>query len=128
MKIAVTAKGQKLDDAVDPRFGRCSYFLVIDSETLGLEAIENPNVAAGGGAGVQSAQRMAELDVKAVLTGNCGPNAHQTLAAADIQVIVGVTGTVRQAVEQFKAGSLTATSSPNVTSHFGTGNGNPANA
>ena len=119
MKIAVTAKGKTLDDQVDPRFGRCQYFLVVDTDTLNTEPIENPNVALGGGAGIQSAQLMAEHDVKVVLTGNCGPNAHQTLSAADIEVVVGVSGTVREAVKQFTSGALSSTQKPNVASHFG---------
>jgi predicted Fe-Mo cluster-binding NifX family protein/NAD-dependent dihydropyrimidine dehydrogenase PreA subunit len=123
MKIAVTAKGKALDDQVDPRFGRCPYFLVVDTDTMDFEAIENSNAALGGGAGIQSGQLMAEHDVKCVLTGNCGPNAFQTLGAADIQVIVGVSGIVRQAVEQFKSGALSSTSDPNVASHFGMGAG-----
>lgn len=121
MKIAVTAKGKTLDDQVDPRFGRCPYFLVVDTETLKAEAIENPNLALGGGAGIQSAQLMAEHDVKVVLTGNCGPNAYQTLNAAEIEVIVGAAGKIRDVVEQFKSGALSSTQSPNVASHFGMG-------
>ncbi len=123
MKIAVTAKGKTLEDQVDPRFGRCPYFLVFETETLEVEPLENPNLTAGGGAGIQSAQLMAEHDVKAVLTGNCGPNAHQTLTAAGIDVIVGVNGTIREAVEKFKSGTLSAAREPNVGSHFGTGGG-----
>ena len=123
MKIAVTAKGKTLEDLVDPRFGRCLVFLIVDTETLATEAIENANVALGGGAGIQSAQLMAEHDVKVVLTGNCGPNAYQTLNAAGIEVIVGVSGRIRDAVEQFKAGSLSSTQGPNVASHFGMGAG-----
>ncbi|NLE67722.1 MAG: 4Fe-4S binding protein [Lentisphaerae bacterium] len=123
MKIAVTAKGRTLDDQVDPRFGRCSYFLVIDAETLDVKPLENPNLALGGGAGIQSAQLMAEHEVKAVLTGNCGPNAYQTLKAADIEVIVGASGTVREAIGKFKAGGLSSTQGPNVASHFGMGAG-----
>ncbi len=123
MKIAVTARGKTLDDAVDPRFGRCPYFVIVETETLVIEPIENPGIAQGGGAGVQSAQLMAEHDVKTVLTGNCGPNAYQTLNAADVKVIVGVSGTVRAAVEQFKSGALSSTQGPNVASHFGTGGG-----
>lgn len=121
MKIAVTARGKTLDDQVDPRFGRCSYFLVVDSETLQAEAVENPNLALGGGAGIQSAQLMAEHDVKVVLTGNCGPNAYQTLNAAEIEVVVGAGGKICDAVEQFKSGALSSTQGPNVASHFGMG-------
>ena len=126
MKIAVTASGPTLDDQVDPRFGRCPYFLIVETDTMEFEALENANIAVGGGAGIQSGQLMADRDVKAVLTGNCGPNAFQTLGAAGIQVIVGVSGVVRQAVEQFKSGALSAASDPNVASHFGTGAGGAA--
>ena len=119
MKIAVTASGPTLDANVDPRFGRCAHFLIVDTDTLDFEAVENPNVALGGGAGIQSAQLVATRDVKFVLTGNCGPNAHETLSAAGIGVIPGCSGTVRDAVERFKAGQLNAASEPNVASHTG---------
>lgn len=88
-----------------------------------FEAFENPNIALGGGAGIQSAQLMADKGVSTVLTGNCGPNAFQTFGAANIQVITGVSGQVRQAVEQYKSGALSNTTTPNVQSHFGMGTG-----
>jgi len=119
MKIAVTSTGPTLDDNVEARFGRCPYFLIIDTDTIQLEAIENPNMALGGGAGIQSAQLMSEKGVTTVLTGNCGPNAFNVFGQAGIQVIVGVSGSVRNAVEQFKTGSLSSASGPNVASHFG---------
>ena len=119
MRIAITATGSTLDANVDPRFGRCAHFLIVDTDSLDFEAAENPNVALGGGAGIQSAQLMASRDVKFVLTGNCGPNAHETLSAAGIGVIPGCSGTVRDAVEQFKAGQLNTASGPTVASHSG---------
>jgi len=123
MKISVTATGPSLDDPVEVRFGRCPYFLIIDTDSMAVEALENSSTALGGGAGIQSAQLIAEQNVQVVLTGNCGPNAFKALDAAGIQVIVGVTGVVREAVEQFKAGTLTSASKPNVASHFGTSAG-----
>jgi predicted Fe-Mo cluster-binding NifX family protein/NAD-dependent dihydropyrimidine dehydrogenase PreA subunit len=119
MKIAVTSTGPTLDDNVEARFGRCPYFLIIDTDTMQYEAIENPNIALGGGAGIQSAQLMSEKSVTAVLTGNCGPNAFNVFGQAGIQVIVGVSGPVRNAIEQFKTGAFSSASGPNVTSHFG---------
>ena len=119
MKIAITASGLTLDANLDPRFGRCAYFLVVDTNTMEFEAVENPNVALGGGAGIQSAQLMAAKDVKFVLTGNCGPNAHETLSAAGIGVIPGCSGTVRDAVEWFKAGQFNTASEPTVARHSG---------
>jgi len=119
MKIAVTSTGPTLDDNVEARFGRCPYFLIIDTDTMQFEAIENPNIALGGGAGIQSAQLMSEKGVTTVLTGNCGPNAFNVFGQAGIQVIVGVSGVVRNAVEQFKTGAFSSSSGPNVASHFG---------
>jgi predicted Fe-Mo cluster-binding NifX family protein/NAD-dependent dihydropyrimidine dehydrogenase PreA subunit len=119
MKIAVTSTGPTLDDTVEARFGRCAYFLIIDAETMQYEPMENPNIALGGGAGIQSAQLMSEKGVTAVLTGNCGPNAFNVFGQAGIQVIVGLSGPVRNAVEQFKASGFTSASGPSVSSHFG---------
>ena len=121
MKIAITAVEPGLDAAVDPRFGRCPYFLIVETDDLAFEAVENPNVDSGGGAGVSSAQIVAEKGAKSVLTGNCGPKAYQTLSAVGIEIIVGCSGTVKDVVEQFKAGDLSASKDANVDSHFGTG-------
>jgi len=121
MKVAVTAVGPSLDDEVDPRFGRCAYFVVVDPGTMESEAIENASVSLGHGAGIQSAQVMSEKGVEVVLTGNCGPNAFMTLSAAGIQVILGVGGSAREAVEQFKSGALSSAAGANVAGHFGTG-------
>ncbi|MDD4998426.1 MAG: NifB/NifX family molybdenum-iron cluster-binding protein [Syntrophales bacterium] len=123
MKIAVSSSGQTLDDSVDARFGRCAYFLIIDPDTSEFEPIQNPNIALGHGAGIQSAQLLANKGVTVVLTGNCGPNAFQTFAAAGIQVITGVAGQVREAVRMYKSGAVAGASGPNVQGHFGTGMG-----
>ncbi|NMB77263.1 MAG: dinitrogenase iron-molybdenum cofactor biosynthesis protein [Myxococcales bacterium] len=123
MKVAISATGRTLDDAVDPRFGRCSTFLLVETDDMTFEAIENGNSSLGGGAGIQAAQLVAHKGVKAVLTGNCGPNAHQTLSAAGIDVIVGCSGTVSEVVARFKAGQLQPTTAPNVASHSGMGGG-----
>ena len=119
MKIAITATGPDLDSSVDPRFGRCAYFLIIDPETMEYGSIENPNISLGGGAGIQSAQLMAQKEVDTVLTGNCGPNAFRTFEASGIQVITGVSGSIQEAVNQYNSGAHPNATSPNVTSHFG---------
>jgi len=81
VKICVTSGGEALDSQVDPRFGRCQFFIIIDADTFEFEVIQNPNFSAASGAGIQSAQLVAGKDVKAVLTGNVGPNAFQVLNA-----------------------------------------------
>jgi len=89
MKVAISATAPRLDAEVDPRFGRCSYFVVIDPETMEFEALENSNAMAAGGVGITTAQMVANKGVQLILTGNCGPNAYQTLSAAGVQVITG---------------------------------------
>ena len=121
MKIAVTSTGTDLESAVDARFGRCTYFIFVDTDTMAFEAIENPNSSLGSGAGIQSVQFIAGKGVGAILTGNCGPNAFQTFRASGIQVFVGVSGIVKDAIEQFKSGTLSPASDANVASHFGAG-------
>jgi predicted Fe-Mo cluster-binding NifX family protein len=124
MKIAVSASSPELDSPVDPRFGRCPYFLIVDPETMEFEIVENPYVGASGGAGIQAAQLVAGKGVQAVLTGSCGPNAFQTLQAAGAKVVVGVTETVREAVQQFMSGAAyKEASGPDVLPHFGMGMG-----
>lgn len=125
MRIAITSTGPNLGAEVDPFFGRCSYFLFVQTEDLSFEAVENPNAALGGGAGIQSGQLVAERGADHVLTGNCGPKAFQTLSAAGIGVSVGCSGPVRDAVEQFKKSPLAATAEPNVASHSALGVGSP---
>jgi len=125
VKVAVTSSGPTLDDQVEARFGRCPYFLIVDTDSMQFEALENPNIALGGGAGIQSAQMMAERGVSHLLTGNCGPNAFRVLGQAGVEVVVGVTGRAREAVERFRAGEFASAGSANVQSHFGMGAGEP---
>jgi predicted Fe-Mo cluster-binding NifX family protein len=119
MKIAISAVGQTLDAEVDPRFGRCRCFIFIDPETMQFEVAENSSAMAAGGAGISAAQMVADKGVQAVLTGNCGPNAYQVLSAADIPVITGVSGSVRDAAQQYKEGKFQQSPRPNVAAHFG---------
>ena len=65
MRICITSEGDNLDSKVDPRFGRCRYFVIIDTDTIEFEAICNPNIDAMGGAGIQSGQLISEKKVSA---------------------------------------------------------------
>jgi len=119
MKIAISAAGHTLDSEVDPRFGRCRYFVIVDPESMQFEAVENSSAMASGGAGISAAQMIAGKGVQAVLTGNCGPNAYQVLSGAGIQVITGVSGSVKDAVQSYKSGKFQTSSQANVPDHFG---------
>ena len=123
MKICVTASSGSLDAQVDPRFGRCQYFLIVDSDKMDFEAMPNMGANTMGGAGIQAAQAVSNKGVGVVITGNVGPNAFKALSAAGINVLTGASGTVRDVIEMYKSGQLKETSGATVGEHFGMGTG-----
>jgi len=124
MKICVSSTGKNLDAVVDQRFGRCQYFLIVDTETMNVKTISNEGALSSGGAGIQAAQIITKEGVGSVITGNIGPNAFQILQAADIKVFTGGKGTIKDAIENYKKGKLKETGSANVESHSGIGGRN----
>jgi len=123
MRIAISAAAPGLDAEIEPRFGRCQHFVIVDPESMEFETLENSSAMAAGGAGISTAQMIAEKGVGVVLTGNCGPNAYQTLTAAGVQVVTGLSGKIKDAVEAYNAGKLQPSSQPSVGSHYGAGRG-----
>ena len=121
MKICITSQGDSISSEVDPRFGRCQYFIIADTETEEVQTVKNSNIDSMGGAGIQSGQFISEKKIKIVLTGNVGPNAYQTLKAAGVEIITGVSGKVADAIEKYKKGEYKTTDGPSVDSHFGMG-------
>lgn len=119
MKIAVSSQGEELDSPVDPRFGRARFFLIVDTESGTQYVCENSqNLNALQGAGIQAAENVMQQGVSALLTGHCGPKAFRALAAAGVEVFVDVTGSVRDAVENFKKGAYERASRPDVQGHW----------
>jgi predicted Fe-Mo cluster-binding NifX family protein len=119
MKILVTSDGTSLDSRVDPRFGRARHFVLVNTETGGASSHDNAqNLNAPQGAGIQAAQTVARLGAEAVLTGHVGPKAFTTLQAGNIVVYTGVSGTVKEAIEQFKGGRLAPTAKADVEGHW----------
>jgi predicted Fe-Mo cluster-binding NifX family protein len=102
MKIAITSTGTTLDSSVDPRFGRSAFIAFLDLQTGQLEALANPFADASGGAGIQSAQFVLDHRADALLTGHCGPKASAVLSDAGVQVVNGISGTVREAVASYR--------------------------
>ena len=109
MKIVVSANGADLDAPASPVFGRCSTYVFVDTDSMESESVENPAINAAGGAGIQAAQFVVERGAQAVISGNVGPNAFGVLQSADVPVYLFGGGTVRQAVEGYKSGQLSAT-------------------
>ncbi|MBS3809631.1 MAG: NifB/NifX family molybdenum-iron cluster-binding protein [Desulfobacterales bacterium] len=119
MKIAVSSKGNSLESELDARFGRAACFVFVDPNTMSYEVVENSeNLNAPQGAGIQAAKTVADRGAGVVITGNCGPKAYTVLQQADIPVITGVSGRVKDAVEQYKNGELSPSNGPSVDSHW----------
>jgi predicted Fe-Mo cluster-binding NifX family protein len=119
MKIVITAQDAGLDGPVDPRFGRAKYFVVFDTETGEHTLHDNEqNLNAPQGAGIQAAQTVAALGAQVLLTGHVGPKAFHALHAAEIRVYSGVSGSVRQAIDSWKANQLSPAAKADVDGHW----------
>ena len=120
MIIAVSAQGTDLRGEVDPRFGRAKHFLLVDSETMGFQVVENEqNLSLPQGAGIQAAQTVAKHQAEVVLAGYCGPKAFKTLEAAGIKVVVGVSGRIEDAIQAYLRGEFEHAKDANVEGHWG---------
>jgi predicted Fe-Mo cluster-binding NifX family protein len=101
MRIAITAQGKELTAPVDPRFGRCSFFILWDSSNQQYTAYANES-AASSGAGINSAQFVIDKGVQVVITGETGPRAAQVLQGAGVKVHITRAATVQEAIEEFR--------------------------
>ena len=119
MKIAITAQGKELSSEIDLRFGRAKWIIVVDSETGDFAAHDNVvNLNAVQGAGIQTGQNIANLDVEVVITGNVGPNAFKTLNTAGVKIFLAEKQTVQNAIDSLKAGKLKEVNQANVEGHW----------
>ena len=126
MKIAISASGNSLDANVDPRFGRCAYFIIIETEGNEIkshEFVSNQAIQTMRGAGIQAAQTVANKGAEVVITGNIGPNAFNVLSQTGIKVVTGVSGKVKEVVEKYLKGELKETIQPTVGFGRGVGRG-----
>ena len=107
MKLCVSATGKEMTAKVDGTFGRARYLLIIDTDTLEMEAFDNTAADASQGAGIGAAQLIANKGADALLTGHVGPKAYTALESAGITIYEGAsTGdTIQEAVNKFKQGS-----------------------
>ncbi len=119
MKVAISAKGTDLSSEVDPRFGRAAYLIIVDTETMQFEAIDNAgNANSFKGAGIQAATLVYNKGAAVLMTGYCGPKAFQTLQAAGIKVVSNVSGTVAEAVARVKADQVEYLDAANAEAHW----------
>lgn len=122
MKIGISSAGRDMNSLIDPRFGRCAYFMITQTDDDSFEVVENEYKSLGGGAGIQAAGFLQSKGVKAVLTGNCGPNAMKVFSESNIQVVTGQSGIIKDIIETIKKGELTGFADPTVSEKAGPAN------
>lgn len=112
MKIIITATTDNLDGDIDPRFGRCPHLLLVDSAGDEVRAINNEGAASAGGAGIATARKIVDLGAGVVITGRIGPNAHEALSRAGVEMITGCAGPIRAILKNYRAGELQVGTTP----------------
>jgi predicted Fe-Mo cluster-binding NifX family protein len=122
MKICVSSTGKDMNSTMDQRFGRAAYFIIIDSESMDFEVMDNSAAVSSGGAGIMSSQNIVNKNVEIVITGNVGPNAMNVLKSANIRIMKGLSASVKENIEKFKNGKLNKIDNP-VQQHFGINGG-----
>ena len=106
MKLCITATGNTLEANTDSSFGRAPWLLVVDTDTLAFEAIENSGVNASQGAGIAAAQIISDKGADGLLTGKVGPKAQAALEASGVNFYEGLANSsVKEAVSQFNDGA-----------------------
>jgi len=125
VKICVSSSGTDLDAPVNPRFGRCNYFMMVDSDSMEFTSIPNEGMMASGGAGIRAAQTVVSNNAEVVITGSVGPNAMPALQDAGVEILTGTFSSVRDAIESYKKGALKTIDSPGPA-HRGMGVGRGA--
>jgi predicted Fe-Mo cluster-binding NifX family protein len=128
VKIAVAANGTGLDAPTSPVFGRAPFYVLADTETMHVEAIENSERSSLRGAGFHSPELFVDRGAQAVVTGNVGPNAFRVLQALGVPVYLSAGGTVREAIEAYQAGRLQPAEGANVPTHSGRTRGKSVSA
>ena len=119
MKIAVSSSGKSLASQLDPRFGRASYFIILDPEIMTFDVVENSqNLNLPQGAGIQAAKTIVDNKADVLITGHCGPKAFKVLKGAGIKIIIGATGSVAEVIQQYKDGELEVTQEADVEGHW----------
>jgi len=103
IKICITSTGSDLSSPIDPRFGRCAYFLIVSDKGKLIKAVPNTGAQSMRGAGVSAAQIVADEKVETVITGNVGPNAYTILKSLGMKIFHGASNmTVEQALQAYK--------------------------
>lgn len=106
MKVAVPARAGNLEAPVDPRFGRCPVFVLVDTQDLSYQVLPNEAATQGSGAGIAAVQLVANAGAEAVIACHLGPKAFDALAAGGLRIYQFTGGTVQKAIQAQGGGSI----------------------
>ena len=87
MKILITSSGKEVKSNMDKRFGRAPWFCIYDQKQQTTTFIENGNSESQGGAGTKTAEKMIELGIEQIFSGQFGPKAKSLLEKFNIQMV-----------------------------------------
>ena len=119
MILAFPSDGKTINDNIDQRFGRCSFFVSYDTETKKEAFVSNEqNYQAAQGAGIQSATHVVNMKANVCITSHCGPKAFKVFNTAGVKVIIGVSGNIKEAIAKFEAGEFKYSDSADVEGHW----------
>ncbi|MDY7030672.1 MAG: NifB/NifX family molybdenum-iron cluster-binding protein [Thermodesulfobacteriota bacterium] len=121
MKVGVSSTGKDLEASVDTRFGRCAFFIVVNTDDMSYEAFDNEYMTSGEGAGIKLAESIISKGAEVVITWKCGPKAMKMLTTAGVEVIENQTGKINQLIQYYKEGKLKSSTEPNVQNYHGKG-------
>ncbi len=88
MKYAISVQQDNEQTLMDRRFGRCPFFYIYDSDQNAGQFVENPGALLDHGAGLKSAQFVADHGVAQVVTGEVGPKSKEILDKVRIPFIL----------------------------------------
>ena len=95
MKVAISTES----GYVSPHFGRCPSYTIVEikeGKILNREEIPNPGHQPGF-----LPQYLAERGVNCIIAGGMGPRAQGLFAEKNIEIIIGIQGSVDEVIKKF---------------------------
>lgn len=92
MKIAIAMDQKQINAEIGQSFGRCSTFLIYDTDKKVKKYIDNTAKDASGGAGIKASQLLVDEKIDMLIALRLGQNAADVLNAAKIKILKGIDG------------------------------------
>jgi len=123
MKIAMPVNDKSIEGYVNNTFGRANYFLIHDTDSEGINFINNTAAANQGGAGISAAQILVDQNIDCIITQRCGRNAADVFENANIKLYKSIQGSIKENIEALKEDKLNELHEIHAGFHGTRGNG-----